>query len=112
MKRKNTTGYNLVIILVTLLVSTLSSCLENKYKELNDNLNYSNFDYKTIKEISVNINTLNNSNQPIEGAVSYTHLDVYKRQIKVLSFSTKSAKCHLICRLNYYAYLKTELLQK
>lgn len=67
MKRKNSAVHNLVLVFLTLFAGTLSSCLENKYKELDENLNYSNFDYKTTKEISVNINTLNNSNQPIEG---------------------------------------------
>ena len=57
------------IVLTSIISITLSSCLEDKYKEISNNkINYTNFDFKTTKEINVTVNTLNNANQPIEGA--------------------------------------------
>lgn len=64
MKKLN---FKLVGALAILMPVFLTSCLNDKYEEVTNDLVYSNFDFKTTQEVSVNLTTLGNTNQVLSG---------------------------------------------
>jgi len=61
--------FKVITLLVVLLVTTLSftSCLDEKYNEIDKTTDYLGFDFKTTKEINVNVKALTNTGSPISG---------------------------------------------
>ncbi len=53
------------LILLTTFVAV--SCMDKKFEDINSNLNYANFDFKTTRDIQVNIEALSNENLPLNG---------------------------------------------
>jgi len=53
------------LILLTALIAV--SCMDKKFEDINSNLNYANFDFKTTSDIKVNIEALSNENLPLNG---------------------------------------------
>ncbi|OIP81649.1 MAG: hypothetical protein AUK44_09555 [Porphyromonadaceae bacterium CG2_30_38_12] len=51
--------------MLSVFTLTLTSCFDDKYKDINANLNLANFDFKTTKSLTVSVSTLNNANQPM-----------------------------------------------
>jgi len=45
----------------------LSSCMSDKFEDISSELNYSNFDFKTTKDVTLTISTLNTQNQAMKG---------------------------------------------
>ena len=55
-------------ITATLAVAVLlSSCMNDKFDDLSNNVTFTNFDFKTTTEVSVNISTLNTQNSALSG---------------------------------------------
>ena len=61
--------FKVITFLVVTIATTFSftSCLNEKYNEVDNAASYSGFDFKTTKEIKVNIKTLTNTNIPLAG---------------------------------------------
>lgn len=55
------------LVLVAMLSIFLTSCMDEKFNDINSKLNYANFDFKTTKQIKVTLTTLNTANEPIGG---------------------------------------------
>lgn len=62
-----TMNFKVNLVLVSILSIMFSSCMDEKFNEINNTLNYTNFDFKTIKQVNVSVTTLNSVNQPIGG---------------------------------------------
>lgn len=60
-------NFKVNLVLVSILSLMFTSCLDDKFNEINNALNYTNFDFKTTKQINVSVTTLNTSNQPVGG---------------------------------------------
>jgi LruC domain-containing protein len=68
--------YPLFLAVLIALSVSLNSCLKDKYQEIDDeniNAEYTDFDFKTVKDIKLNIKTLTNVNSPITGV----YIEVY-----------------------------------
>jgi len=55
------------LFILVLFVLALSSCMNDKYNEVNETLNYSNFDFKTTRDFSMSVTTLTDNNQALSG---------------------------------------------
>lgn len=55
------------IVLMSILILILTSCMDDKFNDINSKINFTNFDFKTTKQVKVNLSTLNMANQPIGG---------------------------------------------
>jgi LruC domain-containing protein len=55
------------LVLMSILSLILTSCMDDKFNDINSKLNFANFDFKTTKQVKVNLSTLNMANQPIGG---------------------------------------------
>jgi len=60
-----TMNFKSKLVLFSVISLLFASCMD--YEELNNNLNYTNFDFKTTKQVKVTISTLNTANNPIGG---------------------------------------------
>jgi len=60
-----TMNFKSTLILVAIFSVLFTSCMN--YDDLNNNLNFANFDFKTTKQVNVSVSTLNTANQPIGG---------------------------------------------
>ena len=60
-----TMNFKSTLVLFSVISLLFASCMD--YEELNNNLNYTNFDFKTTKQVKVTISTLNTANTPIGG---------------------------------------------
>lgn len=58
---------SLLFVLVGLSLS-LTSCLNDQYNQILSSSSTADFDFKTTQSINVSVSTLNNANQPINGA--------------------------------------------
>ncbi|MBP6609766.1 MAG: LruC domain-containing protein [Paludibacter sp.] len=70
MKTFNLKGSSLVTLAFAFL---LSSCMSDKFDDINTKLNFTNFDFKTTKQLKVSVSALNADNQPISGV----YVEVY-----------------------------------
>lgn len=62
-----TMNFKKTSLLTLSMVFLLSSCMTDKFDDINKDINYSNFDFKTIKDVKLVITTLTNQNQPLNG---------------------------------------------
>ncbi len=60
-----TMNFKTGLVLFSIFSVLLTSCMD--YDEISNNLNYTNFDFKTTKQVKVTISTLNTANKPIGG---------------------------------------------
>lgn len=59
--------FKLIGIITATVPFFFSSCLNDKYEGVTENLTYNNFDFKTTKNVSVSLTTLGNTNQALSG---------------------------------------------
>lgn len=62
-----TMNFKTSLVLFSIFSMLFTSCLDEKFDEINSTLNYTNFDFKTTKQINVSVTTLNKTNEPIGG---------------------------------------------
>ncbi|MFZ4581009.1 MAG: LruC domain-containing protein [Paludibacter sp.] len=55
------------LVFMSILSLILTSCMDDKFNDINSKLNFANFDFKTTKQVKVNVTTLNLANQPLGG---------------------------------------------
>lgn len=62
-----TIHYSAKLFVLAIITVFLSSCFDSNNQDINNNLNFANFDFKTTKQIEVELTALNAVNKPIEG---------------------------------------------
>jgi LruC domain-containing protein len=55
------------LVFMSILSLILTSCMDEKFNDINSKLNFANFEFKTTKQVKVNVTTLNTANQPFGG---------------------------------------------
>lgn len=89
---KTPKGFNRILLFIVSLSLTLSSCLDNKYDDINSSA-AAGFDFKTTKEYSVTVSALSATDSPVKGAIIHLYTENPVNSDGVL---TENAKASLV----------------